>query len=105
MSRVAFCLRLRKGAGEAYDQAHREVWPEMLDLLKRAGISAYSIFRRDELLVLTMHADNFDRAWDLIERDPVNMRWQAQMAQYFEPVGPLSPGERFPMMQEVFYLE
>ena len=105
MERVAFCLRLRPGAGDAYDKAHREVWPEMLALLKRAGISEYSIFRREELLVLSMHTENFDKTWDAIERDPVNTRWQEFMAQYFEPLGPLAAGERFPMMREVFYLE
>lgn len=105
MERVAFCLRLRKGASEAYDKAHGEVWPEMLALLKRAGISEYSIFRRDELLVLSMRTENFDKTWDTIEQDPVNTRWQKFMAQYFEPLGPLAAGERFPMMREIFYLE
>ena len=104
MQRVAFCLRLKKGAAEAYDKAHREVWPEMLALLKRAGISEYSIFRRGELLVLSMRLEDFDATWDAIERDPVNTRWQECMAQYFEPLEPLAPGERFPMMREVFYL-
>lgn len=101
---MAFCLRLKKGAGEAYDQAHREVWPEMLALLKRAGISEYSIFRREELLVLSMRVEDFDATWDAIERDPVNTRWQEFMVQYFEPLETLAPGERFPMMREVFYL-
>jgi L-rhamnose mutarotase len=105
MERVAFCLRLRKGAGEAYDRAHREVWPEMLALLKNAGVSEYSIFRRDELLVLSMRVDNFDETWDRIERDPLNTRWQQTMAQYFEPMEPLRSAERFPMMHEIFYMK
>jgi len=104
MQRVAFCLRLRPGAAEAYEKAHREVWPEMLALLKRAGISEYSIFRRGELLVLSMRVEDFNATWDIIEGDPVNTRWQKEMAQYFEPLEPLAPGERFPMMREVFYL-
>lgn len=105
MERVAFCLRLREGTGEAYDRAHQEVWPEILVLLKTAGISEYSIFRRDELLILSMRVDDFDRTWDRIEQSPVNARWQQAMAQFFEPIGPLRPGERFPMMREVFYLQ
>ena len=105
MQRVAFCLRLKPGTAEAYDKAHREVWPEMLALLKRAGISEYSIFRREEMLILSMRVEDFDATWDTIERDPINTRWQKEMAQYFEPLEPLAPGERFPMMREVFYLE
>jgi L-rhamnose mutarotase len=45
MQHVAFLLHLKEGAGEAYDRDHAAVWPEMLALLKRAGISEYSIFR------------------------------------------------------------
>jgi L-rhamnose mutarotase len=104
MQRVAFLLRLRPGAEEAYDQAHREVWPEMLDLLKRSGISEYSIFRRDRLLILCMQVEDFDATWDRIEADPINTRWQQAMAPYFEATETLGSGERFPMMREVFYM-
>jgi L-rhamnose mutarotase len=102
--RVAFLLRLRPGMGEAYDRSHEHVWPEMLDLLKRAGVSEYSIFRRDEMLVLVMCVEDFDAVWDRIAADPINTRWQEAMAPYFEPVSGLRPGERFPMLREVFYL-
>jgi L-rhamnose mutarotase len=104
MQRVAFLLRLKKDAGPAYDEAHKAVWPEMLDLLKRAGISEYSIFRRDELLVLSMRVEDFEATWSKIDNDPVNLRWQEAMSAFFAPLEGLRPGERFPMMEEVFYL-
>jgi L-rhamnose mutarotase len=82
--------------------------PEMLALLKRGGISEYSIFRREQLLILTMHVENFDETWARIEADPVNTRWQQAMAPYFAPLDPaldpLRPGERFAMLREVFYM-
>jgi len=104
MKRFAFILRLRPGVAEAYEEAHRTVWPEMLALLKRAGISEYSIFRREELLILTLRTADFDATWSQIENDPVNLRWQQAMAPLFAPNEGLRPGERFPMMDEVFYL-
>ncbi|HLH34587.1 MAG TPA: L-rhamnose mutarotase [Alloacidobacterium sp.] len=104
MQRVAFLLKLRPGMGEAYDKAHEAVWPELLALLKSVGISEYSIFRRDELLFLYMHVDDFEKAWSKIDSDPVNIRWQQAMSAYFEPLGEMRRGERFPMMREVFYL-
>lgn len=105
MQRVAFQLKLRHGAAEAYDAAHREVWPEMLALLKSAGVHEYSIFRRDELLILCMQVEDFERTWTLIEASPLNRRWQEAMAPLFEPLEGLRPGERFPMLREVFYLK
>ncbi len=105
MQRVAFLLRLKPGTGADYDKAHAAVWPDMLALLKRVGISEYSIFRRDELLFLYMHIErDFDAMWDEIDADPVNTRWQQAMSAYFVPKQEAREGERFPMMQEVFYL-
>ena len=104
LKRYAFMLRLRPGAAEAYEASHRAVWPEMLALLKSAGISEYSIYRRDELLILALRAVDFEATWSRIENDPVNLRWQQAMAPYFAPNEGLRPRERFPMMEEVFYL-
>jgi len=104
LKHYAFLLHLRPGTEDAYEEAHRHVWPEMLDLLKKAGISEYSIFRRQDLLVLTLRAVDFDATWSQIENNPVNLRWQQVMSDYFQPINDLRPGERFPMMEEVFYL-
>ena len=105
MQRIAFLLRLNEGKGPEYDKAHAAVWPELLDLLKRAGVSEYSIFRRDELLFLTMQIEgDFNAVWNKIEADPVNTKWQEAMGAYFVPKQAVREGERFPMMQEVFYL-
>lgn len=104
LKRYAFIHRLRPGVAEAYERAHREVWPEMLALLKRVGISEYSIYRRDELLILTLRCEDFEASWSQLENHPVNLRWQQYMAPLFAPLEGLRPGERFPMMDEVFYL-
>jgi L-rhamnose mutarotase len=49
--------------------------------------------------------DDFDRACDELDRDPVNLRWQEFMSRLFEPVPDKQDGERFAMMKEVFHLE
>lgn len=105
MARYAFRLRIRPDKIQAYDEAHRQVWPELLQLLKDVGIQHYSIFRRGVHLFLYMQVDDFEQAWDEIDKSPVNRRWQAEMALLFEPLERPGPGERFPMMHEVFYLE
>lgn len=107
--RVAFKLRLKPGAGPTYDAAHRAVWPELLALLKAAVVSEYSIFRRDEELLLVMRVEHdFATTWSQIEHDPVNLRWQQTMQRYFAPMDETVAGtnadERFPMFSEVFYL-
>lgn len=89
---------------ESYDLEHSRVWPEMLAAIRAAGISDYSIFRRDTLLVLVMRVENFAAAWEQLDKDEVNRKWQQFMAPYFEEVPGKLPHERFAMMEEVFYL-
>jgi L-rhamnose mutarotase len=105
MARYAFKLRIREDAIEEYEREHQRVWPELLAKLKAVGISDYSIFRRGQELVLTLRVENFEKAWDELDRDPVNQRWQQFMSRLFEPVPDQASGERFAMMKEVFYLE
>jgi len=105
MPRYAFKLRIRKDAIDEYEREHPRVWPELLARLKEVGISDYSIFRRGQDLVLTLRVEDFEKAWDELDRDPVNQRWQQFMSRLFEPVPDQASGERFAMMKEVFYLE
>jgi|SRR5215831_16938506 len=104
MPRFAFKLRIREDAIEEYEIEHQRVWPELLAKLKSVGISDYSIFRRGQDLFLYLRAEDFESAWDELDRDPVNQKWQQLMSRLFEPVPDQQPGERFAMMKEVFYL-
>ena len=104
MQRVAFQLRLRAGTGEAYDQAHKEVWPELLAELTAAGAREYSIFRRGQELFLYLRVPDAETFFTHMEHIDANRRWQQSMAPLFEPVPSLRPGERYAMMQEVFYM-
>ncbi len=104
MQRVAFQLRVREGMTEAYDQAHREVWPELLEALARFGVREYSIFRRGQQLFLTLRVPDFSRLLTQLAESDVNRRWQEKMAPLFEPVPDLADNETLATMTEVFYM-
>ena len=105
MPRYAFKLRIRPDKIAEYELEHTRVWPELLAKLKAVGISDYSIFRRGQDLTLVLRVDDFDKAWDELATDPVNLKWQEFMTPLFEPVPDKEDGERFAMLKEVFYLE
>jgi len=104
MQRIAFMLRLREGAVEAYEEAHRHVWPELLQELRSLGVTEYSIFRRDLQLFLTMRVPDFDELVRRLDASEVNRRWQRCMEPFFEPVPGKRADEAFAMMDEVFYM-
>ena len=105
MPRAAFRLRIKATAIEGYEHDHKTVWPELLAKLKEVGISDYSIFRRGQDLFLVMQVADFDAAWRALDNDPINLKWQQEMALLFDSVPGLKPGEKFATMTEVFYME
>jgi len=104
MQRVAFQLRIREGMIEAYEEAHRNVWPELLRELEGMGIAEYSIFRRDQQLFLYMQVPDFEHVLACRAASEVNQRWQRAMAPLFEPVPGIRPEEPFAIMKEVFHM-
>ena len=60
--RTAFVLSVRPEKIEEYVRAHREVWPEMLDALRGAGIRNYTIFRDGNRMFGYFEADDLAAA-------------------------------------------
>jgi L-rhamnose mutarotase len=82
---------------EEYREAHRAVWPELLEALRDAGWRNYSLFLRDDgLLIGYAEADDLAVAQDQVARTEVNARWQAAMGDLFQTEGPPTrPGRSF----------
>lgn len=96
--RVCFLLALRPERVEDYLAAHATVWPDMLAALRTAGWTNYSLFLRPEdgLVVGYLETPDFARAQAAMAATEVNTRWQATMAEYFQPptVSRGEPGAR-----------
>ena len=105
MERVCFLLQVRPDRLEEYRARHRAVWPEMLDALRRAGWRNYSLFARDDgLLVGYLETDDFAAAQRGMEETDVNARWQTEMAEFFELDAGERPDTGFTRLQEIFHL-
>lgn len=77
---VGLHTRLKPGAEARYEEYHREVWPDVLDAIRRVGITKYVIFREGLDLFHFIECDDYDRAISELAQDPVNVRWQNEMA-------------------------
>jgi L-rhamnose mutarotase len=89
---------------DEYREAHRAVWPELLDALRDAGWRNYSLFLRDDgLLIGYAEADDLAEAQEKVARTEVNARWQAAMSQLFTSEG--APDQAWELIPEVFNLE
>ncbi len=103
--RVCFLLKVREDRRDEYAARHAEVWPDMLAALRDTGWHNYSLFLRDDgLLVGYLETDDFQAALDGMARTDVNARWQAAMAPYFEELDG-RPDEGMRPLTEVFHLD
>jgi L-rhamnose mutarotase len=106
MQRVCFQLQVRPDRIEEYKQRHTAVWPEMLEALAATGWQNYSLFLRDDgLLIGYFETPSLSAAIEGMEATDVNARWQAEMAHYFDDLGDARPDTGFLRLEEVFHLE
>ena len=103
--RFCFHLQVRPDRIEEYVERHRAVWPEMLEALKQSGWHHYSLFlREDGLLVGYVETDDLAGAQAAMAATDVNARWQAEMAPFFEALDDDRPDEAMRPLTEVFHL-
>ena len=104
MQRVAFKMKLFKGCEEEYKKRHDALWPELVSLLKQAGIKDYSIFLDEEPNVLFGYLTIEDETkLDDLPNAPVMKKWWAYMKDIMETNEDNSP-INIPL-KEVFYLK
>lgn len=105
MQRVCFTLQVRPERMTEYAERHAAVWPEMLRALHETGWHNYSLFLRDDgLLVGYVETPDIAAARAGMDATGVNARWQAEMAPFFEDLD-LPPDQGFLQLSEVFHLE
>lgn len=107
MGRVGFLLRVKEDRIEEYKEHHKNVWPEMLDALRRNGWRNYSLFMRDDGLLFGYFEpeESFEASQEGMEDEEANMRWQEFMAPFFESPDNSRPDRMMAELEEIFHLD
>jgi L-rhamnose mutarotase len=81
MERIAFKMLLKPGNAEENCRRHDAIWPELVALLKAAGISDYSIWFDPETNTLfATLIRSTDHGIDRLPAEPVMRRWSEYAA-------------------------
>ncbi len=81
MEKYAFKMQLNPGCEEEYKRRHDDIWPELVSLLKQAGIADYTIhLDRDTNILFGVLWRNQDHKMDDLPLDPVMKKWWDHMA-------------------------
>ena len=105
MERVCFLSKVKPERLAEYKERHKAVWPDMLAALRETGWHNYSLFLRDDgLLVGYFETPDYQNALAGMATREVNLRWQREMAPFFDNLEGQRPDEGFLRLEEVFHL-
>jgi L-rhamnose mutarotase len=105
MQRVCFLLQVKPDRLAEYTTRHAAVWPDMLAALSRHGWHNYSLFLKDDgLLIGYVETPDFAAAVAGMQTEEVNARWQAEMADFFVQLDQGAADTSLLTVTEVFHL-
>lgn len=81
MEKIAFVMTLKSGFEREYEKRHDEIWPELVDELKNAGVSDYSIFYEEssnKLFAVLKREES--HTMDELPLNPIVKKWWAFMS-------------------------
>ena len=106
MIRKAFLIQAKPGMTGEYQKRHNPIWPEMKDVLKKYGVSNYSIFLHEETDSLFGYLEIEDE--DIFRRigeEEVCRRWWKYMKEVLVSESDESHMAKEVILKEVFHLD
>ena len=102
--KIAFRMKLKEGSEDEYKRRHDELWPDLKELLRNAGIRDYSIHLDEESGALYgVLWRSKDHGMDELANHPVMRKWWDHMADIMEVNDDNSP--KVEHLRMMFHLE
>lgn len=105
MEKYAWKAFIKEGAYEEYCRRHDEIWPEMIAVLKEAGIKNYTIWNvGNELFGYYECEKGIEHAARVQSESPVVKKWDVYMSDILiMPMDPVTKAQ--PRLTKVFELD
>ena len=107
-----YCLALDLKNDEAliaeYEEYHRNVWPEILQSIKAAGIAQMEIYRINNRLFMIMEVNDdfsFEKKSAADASNKKVQEWEELMWKYQQALPLSKPGEKWVLMEKIFSLK
>ena len=100
-------IRVRSEKLEEYKAYHADVWPGVLDMIRRCNIRNYSIYHKDGFLFAYFEyvGDDFAADTAKMAADPTTQEWWDIMMPIQQPLDTRAEGEWWADMEEVFHTD
>lgn len=104
MLRKAFVMTVYPDKHDEYEKKHNEIWPEMVNELRRHGARNYSIFLDKESSKLFGYIEIEDEeTWGKMDSTKINQKWWDFMEPIMETHSDNSPVSK--ELKEVFHMD
>jgi L-rhamnose mutarotase len=108
-ARYCFALDLKDDPSliAEYESHHADVWPEVRDSFRRAGIEDVQLYRTGNRLFMLLDTNesfSFEKKKKIDEEDPVVQKWEALMSTYQQPLPWGTAGDKWVLMKNIFKL-
>lgn len=105
MRRVCFQLQVKPDRLDEYRERHAAVWPDMLRAIAASGRHSYSLFLRDDgLLIGYYETESVEASQRALAENPDTVGWEAEMADFFVSLDG-RPDQSALDLPEIFNLE
>lgn len=108
---MRYCLALDLKDDETlihqYEEYHKNVWPEIIDSIKDAGITELEIYRVANRLFMIMETDenfSFEKKNAMDNANVKVQEWESLMWKYQQALPIAKPGEKWILMKKIFDL-
>ncbi len=91
----------------AYEQQHKEIWPEIALSIRTAGIEHMEIYRVQNRLFMIMEVSedfSFEKKQASDEANAKVQEWENLMWKYQQALPFARPGEKWVLMEKIFQL-
>lgn len=88
-----------------YTEWHKNVWPEVVANIKKAGVIDMEIYRFNNRLFMIMETDNsfsFERKAVMDEQNSKVQEWETIMWKYQKGIPGAKEGEKWMLMNRIF---
>jgi L-rhamnose mutarotase len=104
MERACFTFTLRPGMEDEYKRRHDEIWPDLVEDIREAGVRNYSLFRRGSTVFAYCECDpDVATSFARLGESTANARWSKWFQDVIESLTDDNGQLRF--AQEVWHLD
>jgi L-rhamnose mutarotase len=107
MKRYGQLIGVKPEHFDRYRKYHAEVWPGVLDMIRKCNMQNYTIFHRQGMLYAYFEYTGSDFKADMAKMaaDKTTQEWWAIMEPMQDPLEDRKPGEWWTELEEVFHTD